>query len=161
MTSNCKSDLAANLIGLCAKQLDLAMQDATSDIACLTRHLLNTATAANSLQREVRSANAERNNAAVAEITANIVDFANQAASVLQYEDRMRQRLENIGRILERLIEPTRYCGSSDEQWRDILRSIRSEYTSEIEREMFDQALAGNAHALLNTTEAIADDRQQ
>lgn len=144
----------AQLVELCAAQLQAALDEARQEIDALSQAIVSAATQVNSLTNEIScesgvtvtgldaGAISTRSNAAT--------DAVNTLFLRLQFTDRLNQRVSNVQHNLVQLATYMRSRKPLARQpWFELLEQARATFTMEHEREMFD-AVFGAARGLAN-----------
>lgn len=133
----------AQLIALCANQIDVAADEAFREVSSLSRAVLDSAQRAN----EMLTASEERNRTeGVACVDLRALQEALQRACTrLQFADRLCQRLSNVSTNLAGLAKlmQSEDLPIADTRWSAFLEAMRANYTMEQERQMFDAILEG------------------
>jgi hypothetical protein len=82
---------------------------------------------------------------AQAEASSAVSQPLQQATAALQFYDALTQRVEHVAQSLQWLesLLADRQQLNSDEAWQQLQQQIRSRYTMEHERQLFDAILAG------------------
>ena len=140
---------AARLVELCADQIKAAVDEASREIAALSRSFLDTARYASALLGAVSDQNSDvgpTENLILADSRA--LQLAVQKASMrLQFADRLNQRLSNVRKNLVALAELMQSTDLPivDSSWIGFLKQTRATFTMEQERQMFDAMFAASA----------------
>jgi len=86
-------------------------------------------------------------------------NHAREAMMAMQYHDQMVQRLSHVRDALSELQQAlTSNVGQND--WRDILRSVRNQFSMEDERMLFDQILAWPTDKVVMQSSSSVDSKQ-
>lgn len=118
------------LLQVASSQISAAIRDSESEADALAKGL-----------RELASVSSEENSAAAS------TDIANECMIMMQFHDRMVQRLEHASKMVGLLGERLETQGSIKEkvnvlfEWTQITKELRTCYTSERERRLFDAIL--------------------
>lgn len=133
---------AARLLTLCADQIATAVEEAFREIDGLSRAVLDSARHANALLAARNDQGTKASPAAdTGEADSRALQEAVRRASMrLQFADRLEQRLSNVSRNLTGLAKLMQSIDLpiTDAQWKECLEAMRSTFTMEQERRMFD-----------------------
>jgi hypothetical protein len=85
----------------------------------------------------------------IGQIASEVNDEIQQAIIAFQFYDRLSQRLEHVSQSLERMGHLMADPGQRYQPayWKDLQTGIKSHYTMEAERIMFEHIMAGNSVA--------------
>ncbi|MBU2099366.1 MULTISPECIES: hypothetical protein [Oceanospirillaceae] len=136
------------MLALAIAQIDTSLHEGNQSINKLTSSF--TAMADNS-QKLVQLAAAHRDDLPqkTGEIASELQQEIQQAIIAFQFYDRLTQRLEHVGDSLERM---GHLIGNAEQRykagaWNSLQQHIKSNYTMEAERIMFEHIMAGHSVA--------------
>lgn len=142
---------AAQLLSLCASQIDGAVQDTLTEVEALTHTVLELARhsvlLADAVQTKLPGYLEAPSDAAVAAHAEAIRREVKEGMIRFQAADRFSQRLGNVTNNLTALAEMLqefprqRWAG----RWSEFLQETRARYTTEDERRVFDATFDGSA----------------
>lgn len=150
------------MLNLAVAQIDESMNDGNSSVATLSESFTSLATNLRDIQSSVRlmkdeEVDADKLKLIIEGSTTTALDKVDSAIMAFQFYDKLTQRLDHVSRSLGSLTtlisDPSALY--SPTEWRTLQHSIRSKYTMEEERIMFDKVIAG-----VPIEEALADFRQ-
>ena len=135
---------AAQLVELCADQIQSALTEALAEIGELSVAVLDTARHAGELLGQVQGDSAEAGIPPAG--SEPLRQAAARASSRLQFADRLSQRVSNVSSNLTALATLMKSSDRplTNERWRGFLLEARNRFTMEQERLMFD-AVFGTA----------------
>ena len=143
------------MLALAVAQIDTSLNEGTQSVNRLstsftamaenTRRIL--AISNHEVEAEHITAREVRNE--IRNIATDVSDEIHQAIIAFQFYDRLSQRLEHVSQSLERMghlmADPSqRY---QPRFWKELQTKIKSQYTMEAERIMFEHIMAGNSVA--------------
>lgn len=143
------------MLALAVAQIDTSLTEGTQSVDRLsssftamaenTRRIL--AISNHEVEAEHITAREIRNE--IRHIATDVSDEIHQAIVAFQFYDRLSQRLEHVSQSLERvghlMADPSqRY---QPRYWKELQNKIKSQYTMEAERIMFEHIMAGNSVA--------------
>lgn len=137
------------MLGVAIGQIEMVMRDGDESVGVLTNSFTAMSGAVNAISEAARDLPDDEATRKVREtINSNSAFVATQmqgAIMAFQFYDRMAQRLDHVCHTVDALaslISDTRRLYNPDE-WASIQEKIRSKYTIESERVMFDAILGG------------------
>jgi hypothetical protein len=144
-----KDDIShfAPLLLLAVRQLDAAMLDASAEAELLSRAVA----ALSERGAHMRDTGGESTHAKALPILAD----AQRAMRALQFHDRLSQRVTHVRDALARVHASVATSGG--EEWRKLHESIRSLYTMEDERQIFDALVKRDESRDENSRETAKD----
>jgi hypothetical protein len=125
----------AAVLELVAMQLEVAMQHAAAQAERLSVSVAGFSTIGTSLAARLR----ETRDAALADEAAAIESEAHRAMTAMQYHDQLAQRVMHVRDALGDVHDELSAGGNPD--WGALLAKMRSHYTMEDERRLFDMVL--------------------
>lgn len=149
------------MLNLAVAQIDESMNDGNSSVETLSDSFTSLATNLSDIQSSImllknEDVDADKLKLIIEGSTTTALDKVNSAIMAFQFYDKLTQRLDHVSRSLGSLTglisDPAAIY--SPAEWRALQKSIRSKYTMEEERIMFDQVIAG-----VPIEEALADFR--
>ena len=143
----CQHRATSRLVSLSAALIESAIEEAMEDIEALTQSFLEVAEKTQSLDGVARSLIEDAERVSMDELMAHsqiINREVHNAVGKLQLCDRLAQRLGNVRNNLSELAALLSESSQlhSAERWQGFLQRIRSQYTMEEERLMFDDVHA-------------------
>lgn len=134
-------DTTLTLLALAVAQIESGLLDGEQSIRQLLQGFERMAVTTNQLQ-DVLSATADQ---PATELTTALQGEIQQAILAFQFYDRLTQRLDHVGKGLLQMRNLLSDAGkrTKSEQWLALQESIRSDYTMDDERLMFEHILAG------------------
>jgi hypothetical protein len=133
--SNPASIPLAAVLELVAMQLEVAMQNAASRAESLSSSVAEMAALGTSLGAQLRAGG----DPALAAEAAALETEAHRAVTAMQFHDQLAQRVKHVcdalGEVHDGLL------AGDEHDWTELLRKMRSHYTMEDERRLFDLVL--------------------
>lgn len=140
-----------NMLYLAVCQIETTMNEANTSVDTLTQsftHLAgHTRDVSGQIQEINRIEDLETFKSDVTQTADEIQTNISQAIQAFQFYDRVCQRVDHVARSLEKvskLLEDDRNLNNQD-SWRDIQNQIKSSYTMEAERIMFEFIMRGGS----------------
>ncbi|MEK9711293.1 MAG: hypothetical protein VW258_01895 [Thalassolituus sp.] len=136
------------LLALAVAQIDTSMKDGNDSVDTLTNSFTTIATKTSMLLQHFEKAGSQIPDE-IKDAAETIHREIGKAVVAFQFYDRLSQRMEHVGDSLERtghLISDPQSRYLSDE-WASLQSDIKSNYTMEAERIMFEHILAGRSIA--------------
>jgi len=149
------------MLNLAVAQIDESMNDGNSSVATLSGSFTSLATNLSEIQSSLlemkdKDGDTDKLKLIIEGSTTTALDKVNSAIVAFQFYDKLTQRLDHVSQSLGSLTalisDPAALY--SPIEWRTLQASIRSKYTMEEERNMFDRVIAG-----VPIDEALADFR--
>lgn len=150
------------MLNLAVAQIDESMHEGNSSVETLSESFTSLATNLSDIQSSImlmkdEDVDADKLKIIIEGSTTTALDKVHSAIMAFQFYDKLTQRLDHVSKSLGSLTSlisnPTALY--SPVEWRTLQESIRSKYTMEEERIMFDRVIAG-----VPIEEALADFRQ-
>lgn len=139
------------MLNLAIAQIDQSMNEGNSSVETLASSFTTLASNLNNIKSSIDQfdSNGSKENEKIKLMiqgsAATATDKVQSAIIAFQFYDKLTQRLDHVSQSLTSLsqliADPTSLY--SPPQWRSLQESIRSKYTMEEERRMFDKVLAG------------------
>ncbi len=138
------------LLNLAVAQIDQSMNEGNSSVSTLSSSFTGLATNLNDIQTAITQLINEDNNSGKMKIiiegtASTAIDKVHAAIIAFQFYDKLTQRLDHISESLSSLTslisDPARLY--SPVAWQGLQENIRSKYTMEEERSMFDRVISG------------------
>lgn len=134
------------MLALAIAQIDTSLHEGNQSINQLTTSFTSMA---NSVQQLTAADTADDTSQKAGQITAGLQREIQQAIIAFQFYDRLTQRLEHVGDSLERM---GHLIGNAEQRykadaWGSLQQHIKSQYTMEAERIMFEHIMAGHSIA--------------
>ncbi len=135
------------ILQLAAMQIEVALRNADSQVSTLSDAVAGIALVTAELPPTMK------------EYGVALRTHAREAMMAMQYHDQMVQRLSHVRDALSELQQAlTSNVGQND--WHDILRSVRNQFSMEDERMLFDQILAWPTDKVLMQSSSSVDSKQ-
>lgn len=128
----------ASVLELVAMQLEVAMQHAAAQAAELSRAVARLSAVA---MRMSAGSRAREEGGTAAELE----HAAHQAMTAMQFHDQLAQRVAHVRDALAEVHEELR--SGRDPDWTALLARLRTHYTTEDERRLFDMIFGSPPHA--------------
>jgi hypothetical protein len=132
------------MLNLAIAQMEVAMHDSTSSVDVLTRAFTTMSDDMMGLVEAARSLPDTPVKQAIQELGAHVSTQMQRAVVAFQFYDRLSQRLAHVshslGDLASLVSDPARLYNPS--AWHELQQQIRSMYTMEDEKRMFDALLA-------------------
>jgi len=151
------------MLNLAVAQIDQSMNEGNSSVEALSTSFTALATNLSDIQSSVLQLKDEEKNADKLKLiiegsTTTALDKVHSAIIAFQFYDKLTQRLDHVSLSLTALTELIADPESlySPAAWRTLQESIRTKYTMEEERNMFDKVIAG-----VSIEEALAGFKQK
>jgi len=150
------------MLNLAVAQIDESMNEGNSSVATLSGSFTGLATNLRDIQSSILQMKDEDDDTDKLRLiiegsTTTALDKVHSAIIAFQFYDKLTQRLDHVsqslGALTALITDPTALY--SPVEWRALQTSIRSKYTMEEERNMFDKVIAG-----VPIEEAIAQFKQ-
>ncbi|MBT4519430.1 MAG: hypothetical protein HOC23_05440 [Halieaceae bacterium] len=142
----------ADLVDLCAQQIESALNEALDDVAKLSEHVIWAGQSVTDFQV---TANAESDAESIDPLLKEVLtalpqvtDAINHVVTELQFADRMSQRLMNVTGNLQRLkrILNTEGTELSRDDWAAFMLELRDSFSMDAERRLFNSVIGGAAN---------------
>ncbi|NQZ79869.1 MAG: hypothetical protein HRT52_02520 [Colwellia sp.] len=150
------------MLNLAVAQIDQSMNEGNSSVATLSGSFTALATNLSDIQSSIlqmknEDEDVEKLKLIIEGSTTTALDKVHSAIIAFQFYDKLTQRLDHVSQSLSALTtliaDPTALY--SPIEWQALQESIRSKYTMEEERNMFDKVIAG-----MPIEEALAEFKQ-
>lgn len=138
------------MLNLAVTQIDQSMHEGNSSVSTLSTSFTGLATNLNDIQSSITQLNqkgesSEKMKLIIEGSTSTALDKVHSAIIAFQFYDRLTQRLDHVSKSLSTLTaligNPTKLY--SPTAWQELQETIRSKYTMEEERRMFDKVISG------------------
>lgn len=142
-----------NMLYLAVCQIEATMSDANGSVDTLTRSFTTLAEHTHDMSNKVQSVDEATE---LATIKSDISSTANeiqsnisQSIQAFQFYDRVCQRVDHVARSLEKVTHLLNDQNSlnNDDAWKTLQNTIKSSYTMEAERIMFEFIMRGGSVA--------------
>lgn len=135
----------ANLLALAVAQLDSSITEGSDSVELLTRSFTKMVTELDHLFEQLQQDDA--NNRSLLTTGDALRDSINSAVIAFQFYDRLTQRIAHVSDSLRQLnnLLPNTTINEDLNKWHTFKNTIRSSYTMEAERQMFDHIMAGHS----------------
>jgi len=154
------------MLNLAVAQIDESMNEGNSSVETLSGSFTGLATNLRDIQSSVlqmkdKDDNADKLRLIIEGSTTTALDKVHSAIIAFQFYDKLTQRLDHVsqslGALATLITDPAALY--SPVEWRALQESIRSKYTMEEERNMFDKVIAGVPieEALAEFKQAVVD----
>lgn len=132
------------MLNLAIAQLEMAMRDSTGSVEVLTNSFTGMYGNMMGLVEAAQALPDSPVKHSIQELGVNVSGQMQQAIIAFQFYDRLSQRLTHVSHSLENLSTIVRDPGRlyNPAAWHDLQQQIRSKYTMQDERTMFDTLLA-------------------
>ena len=149
------------MLNLSVAQIDQSMNEGNSSVDTLASSFTSLATNLSEIQSSIQNINEDNieETKQIAQNTAtNALDKVHAAIIAFQFYDKLTQRLDHVSHSLNSLTSLISNPASlySPPEWRILQQDIRSKYTMEEERRMFDKVLSG-----ISIEEALAEFKEE
>lgn len=147
----CHISETVNMLYLAVCQIETTMGDANSSVNTLTDSFTRVAGHAQEIQAHAKQINnveqIDQFSQELDKTTSVIQDNVSRAIQAFQFYDRVCQRIDHVARSLEKVSEILNDEGSVHNvtAWRNIQEQIKSSYTMEAERIMFEFIMRGGS----------------
>lgn len=138
------------MLNLSVAQIDQSMNEGNSSVATLSNSFTSLATNLSDIQSSISEFNAndtesEKIKMAIQSSSSTALDKVQTTIIAFQFYDKLTQRLEHVSQSLTALSALISNPNAlySPKEWQSLQSSIRSKYTMEEERRMFDKVLSG------------------
>lgn len=138
------------MLNLAVAQIDESMNEGNSSVETLSTSFTSLATNLSDIQSSVIQMKDNEDDAGKLKViiegsSSTAIDKIQSAIIAFQFYDKLTQRLDHVSQSLGSLAALISDPNSlySPLEWRSLQESIRSKYTMEEERKMFDQVIAG------------------
>ncbi|MDR3395769.1 MAG: hypothetical protein P4L70_12260 [Parasulfuritortus sp.] len=132
------------MLNLAIAQLEMAMSESSGSVEVLTHSFMGMYGNVMGIEEAARSLPDSPAKASIQELGVNVSSQMQQAIVAFQFYDRLSQRLGHVGSSLEDLThivsDPGRLYNPA--AWLELQQKIRSKYTMEDEKVMFDTLIA-------------------
>jgi hypothetical protein len=151
------------MLNLAVAQIDESMNEGNSSVEMLSGSFTALANNLSDIQSSILQMKDEGENTDKLKLiiegsTTTALDKVHSAIIAFQFYDKLTQRLDHVsqslGALTTLITDPSALY--SPVEWRALQESIRSKYTMEEERNMFDKVIAG-----VPIEEALADFKQE
>jgi CHAD domain-containing protein len=135
------------LLNLSAAQVDVILQESELSVNTLTESFTDIVESMQTINNHLLSLDISDANKHVLDCCSETKDKIQTAIIAFQFYDRMQQCLQHVTlnlRGLSRIVENPERLNNPDE-WHDYQNQIRSRYTMEAEKMMFDAILEGKS----------------
>jgi len=138
------------MLNLAVTQIDQSMNDGNSSVSTLSSSFTGLATNLNDIQSSIthlgqESESSEKMKLIIEGSTSTAIDKVHSAIIAFQFYDKLSQRLDHVKESLSSLTSlisnPVDLY--SPVAWQELQETIRSKYTMEEERLMFDRVISG------------------
>lgn len=138
------------MLNLAVAQIDESMNEGNSSVETLSNSFTSLATNLSDIQSSIMQMKGDKEDTSKLKIiiegsTTMALDKVQSAIIAFQFYDKLTQRLdhvsESLGSLTNLISDPNAIY--SPVEWRNLQESIRSKYTMEDERDMFDKVIAG------------------
>ncbi|MDX2502999.1 MAG: hypothetical protein QNL62_00780 [Gammaproteobacteria bacterium] len=158
------------MLNLAIAQIEQSMHEGNSSVDTLASSFTTLASNLNLIQSSVEQIGSSENTLndniwpTIQNATTTAKEKVQSAIIAFQFYDKLTQRLDHVSHSLtaltELIAEPTSLY--SPPQWHALQESIRSKYTMEEERRMFDKVMSGASieEALAEFKQEISSDKQ-
>ena len=169
----CHVSETVNMLYLAVCQIEATMNDANSSVNTLTESFTQVANHTQEVRTQAqgitRVEEIENFNGDLAKTTDEIQDNISKAIQAFQFYDRVCQRIDHVARSLEKVsdILSDNENITNKDSWRTVQDQIKSSYTMEAERIMFEFIMRGGSvkealeiynHHFTNTEQDQDDD---
>lgn len=138
------------MLNLAVAQIDQSMNDGNSSVETLSKSFTGLATNLSDIQATIPKLTAEDDNSLkirhiIQGATITATDKVQTAIVAFQFYDKLTQRLDHVSNSLASLTELIANPNAlySPLEWQKLQAGIRSKYTMEAEKNMFDKVIAG------------------
>jgi hypothetical protein len=138
------------MLNLAVAQIDQSMNEGNSSVETLSSSFTSLATNLSDIQSSIlqmkdENVDADKLKVIIEGSTTTALDKVNYAIIAFQFYDKLTQRLDHVSQSLGDLTNLITDPNSlySPVAWQGLQASIRSKYTMEEERNMFDSVIAG------------------
>ncbi|MCO4799804.1 MAG: hypothetical protein KC484_11330 [Colwelliaceae bacterium] len=138
------------MLNLAVAQLEQSMREGNASVATLSSSFTALATNLNDIQSSVSNMdeveeNSEKMKMIVQGSATTALDKVHTSIIAFQFYDKLSQRLNHVSQSLTSLSSLIADPDSlySPSEWRKLQESIRSKYSMEVERKMFDNVVSG------------------
>jgi len=138
------------MLNLAVTQIDQSMNEGNSSVSTLSSSFTGLATNLSDIQRSISQLNQEDKSTEKMKViiegsAITALDKVQSAIIAFQFYDKLSQRLDHVSGSLSAL---TALIGNPAElyspiAWQNLQKAIRSKYTMEEERRMFDRVISG------------------
>ncbi len=151
------------MLNLAVAQIDQSLNDGNASVSTLSNSFTALATNLNDIKSSIEhfnndDINNEKMKTIIEGSTEAGLDKVHSAIIAFQFYDKLSQRLDHVSESLTALShlisDPAALY--SPQQWQKLQQAIRSKYTMEEEREMFDNVISG-----MPISDALAIFRQE
>lgn len=138
------------MLNLAVTQIDQSMNEGNSSVATLSTSFTGLATNLSDIQSSITQLTQEGESSEKIKLiiegsTSTALDKVHSAIIAFQFYDKLSQRLDHVSESLSSLTNlianPTELY--SPIAWQSLQETIRSKYTMEEERQMFDRVISG------------------
>ncbi|ALO34867.1 hypothetical protein CMT41_09165 [Colwellia sp. MT41] len=138
------------MLNLAVTQIDQSMNEGNSSVSTLSKSFTGLATNLSDIQSSIAQLNqkdesSEKMKLIIEGSTSTALDKVHSAIIAFQFYDKLSQRLDHVSQSLSALTalisNPTDLY--SPIAWQGLQETIRSKYTMEEERQMFDKVISG------------------
>ena len=138
------------MLNLAVTQIDQSMNEGNSSVSTLSTSFTGLATNLSDIQSSVaqlgqKGESSEKMKLIIEGSTSTALDKVHSAIIAFQFYDKLSQRLDHVSQSLSSLTalisNPTELY--SPIAWQGLQETIRSKYTMEEERQMFDKVISG------------------
>ncbi|WP_057831389.1 hypothetical protein [Colwellia sp. TT2012] len=138
------------MLNLAVTQIDQSMNEGNSSVSTLSKSFTGLATNLSDIQSSIaqlsqKDESSEKMKLIIEGSTSTALDKVHSAIIAFQFYDKLSQRLDHVSQSLSALTalisNPTDLY--SPNAWQALQETIRSKYTMEEERQMFDKVISG------------------
>ncbi len=140
------------MLNLSIAQIDQSMNEGNSSVATLSNSFTSLATNLSDIQSSISQLNendtdSEKMKMIIQGSTSTALDKVQSTIIAFQFYDKLTQRLDHVSQSLSALSTLISNPNAlySPTEWQTLQASIRSKYTMEEERRMFDKVISGVA----------------
>lgn len=138
------------MLNLAVAQIDQSMNDGNSSVEALSKSFTGLATNLSDIQATIPKLIADDDNSQkikhiIQGATITATDKVQTAIVAFQFYDKLTQRLDHVSNSLASLTELIANPNAlySPLEWQKLQANIRSKYTMETEKQMFDKVISG------------------
>lgn len=138
------------MLALAVAQVESSMKDGEQSVGTLSASFTDMAeylSQIRSLTSKVSPENLDRYKTVIDDTTANLESNVHSAVVAFQFYDRISQRLDHVCQSLDKLgsLIGNKASLYNPESWKDLQNQIKSSYTMDAERIMFEHILRGHS----------------
>ncbi len=138
------------ILNLAVTQIDQSMNEGNSSVSALSTSFTGLATNLNDIQNAITQLNkadenSDKSKLVIEESMSTALNKVHSAIIAFQFYDKLSQRLDHVSESLSALTTLISNPASlySPIAWQELQEVIRSKYTMEEERQMFDKVISG------------------